>query len=87
MNFSKLTTQYLYASALILILFCIIQFNPDKLIFMKRLRTNINFLYDFPDIKPDKCLKTGILYGGEKKAKYFSILPNSLLRSSDKHLC
>ena len=31
---------------------------------LKPTKTKINFITKFPDIKPEKCLKTGPYYGG-----------------------
>ncbi len=54
----------------------IIRISPDS-IFLKQTKTNspeksksvekneINFLTEYPDLDQEKCIKTGILFGGD----------------------
>ena len=49
----------------------LIQFGPEKIKHSMKLKTGINFIKEYPDISPEKCLKTGILNEGKTDKKLF----------------
>ena len=55
-----------FRNAILCLLFVLvlIQFGPVKFKHPMKFTTGINFIREFPDIDPAKCLKTGILNEG-----------------------
>ena len=80
LNYCKLTTKYFMVLtvflSIVICLFFMIRISPDS-IFFKQTKTNspeksklvekneINFLTEYPDLDQEKCIKTGILFGGD----------------------
>ena len=63
--------NYIYAASVLILLVFMIQYDlryisPEDSMILKiiRPRTEINFVTEFPDIKPEKCLKTSPFIGG-----------------------
>ena len=60
-------TKYIFISFAMLLLLFTAQYGPDISVFMKTVNNKINFLNKYPKIRPEKCIKTGKLSGGEKR--------------------
>lgn len=57
--------KYILALSVLFLLFTM-QYSP-KLILFNKLFNKINFINEFPDIKPEKCLKSRPFIGGTSK--------------------
>ena len=63
----KNTNIFVYIAKLLFTLLLItLQKNSENFTILKRLNTRINFMTKFPKIKPQKCLKTSKLFGGDR---------------------
>ena len=62
-----MTNKVVIALFGIILLFCFtIQYESKRSSFMKRLQSRINFITKYPEIKPEKCIQTCKLSGGDK---------------------
>ena len=62
LNQSKI--KYILASSVLFLLLFVIQYTPKKSMFFNKLETQINVINTFPDIKPEKCLRSSKFFGG-----------------------
>ena len=49
----------------------IVQFGPEKFKHSMKFKTGINFIMEYPDIDPEKCIKTGKLNEGKYRLKNY----------------
>ena len=61
--------KYILASSVLFLIFTM-QYSP-KLILFNRLFNKINFINEFPDIKPKKCVKSRLFFGGTSQVFIF----------------
>ena len=71
LNYCKNTSKVFIALFVIILLFFTLQYDSEKFIFMKRLQSRINFITKYPEIKPEKCIKTGKLNEGKYRLKNY----------------
>ena len=49
----------------------IVQFGPEKFKHSMKFKSGINFIMEYPDIDPEKCIKTGKLNEGKYRLKNY----------------
>ena len=64
--------KYILSSSILFLLLFTMQYSP-KLIVYNKLYNKINFIDEFPDIKPEKCLKSSPFIGGTSEVFLFLI--------------
>lgn len=65
----KFATKFIIALLFMLVVLLTIQHGSDKYDFLKRPKNELNFKTEYPEIKPDKCLKTSQFIRGNFKEK------------------
>ena len=62
LNQSKI--KYILASSVLFLLLFVTQYTPKKSMFFNKLENQINIINTFPDINPEKCLRSSKFFGG-----------------------
>ena len=62
LNQSKI--KYILASSVLFLLLFVIQYTPKKSMLFNKLENQINIINTFPDINPEKCLRSSKFFGG-----------------------
>ena len=68
LNQSKI--KYILASSVLFLLLFVTQYTPKKSMFFNKLENQINIINTFPDINPEKCLRSSKFFGGNSNKEH-----------------
>ena len=64
--FKQNQIKYILASSVFFFFMLLtVRYNPEKTILSNELKNEINFIQEYPNINPEKCLESSPFHGGE----------------------
>ena len=64
--------NYLLVLFVLFLVYITVHYNSKKSMFFDKLENEINFISDFPEIKPDRCLTSNPYLDGDKNSDTIS---------------